>query len=158
MNCINLTDITPSIENEYFDFLSRVDNIYIASKINSKEQIEFIKTLDVDLAIDLKEKHETLFRDQKAFEETGIPYVNMPVSNVEKIDFEFLSEFQKLIANHDKKILVYCASGNRVGALLALYFAFICGHPKARAFEVGKKAGMHRENTQTLIWEKLNNY
>lgn len=151
MKCLNLTDIDLDLKQSVFDHLARVDHLFVGSKVISKEQIIFLKSLGIERAIDLKGSNETDFDDQSEFTKQGVEYIHFPITDLGNINFSQLEEFGKLINHHPAKTLVYCASGNRVGALLALNSCLICGHPKQRAFDFGVKIGMNRGNTQEFV-------
>lgn len=153
MKCFNITDIDLTLNQHEFEHLVRVDNVFIGSKIISDKQIELLKSLEVEMVIDLKGCDETEFDDKTGFDKYGINYTHFPVTDLSKINFTNLQEFAKLVNHTSGKILVYCASGNRVGALMALNACLICGHPKQRSFDFGVKIGMNRESTQNYIKE-----
>ncbi len=95
MRCVDLTDVEKRLPNSLFDYLSRVDHIYISSKIESVDQIDFLKSLGVTKVIDLKCRDEVDFNDEKEFLGVGIEYKNIPISGVcdftQKIYKSFLS-------------------------------------------------------------------
>lgn len=155
MKCLNLLDIEENLNQGEFSHLIRVDNIYVGSKVLSKDQVELVKRLGVESAVDLKARGETEFEDQKEFEALGINYVHLPVTDLEKVDFELVKKLGECIQDRSKKVLVYCASGNRVGALLALHSYFVCGHPVERSFEFGVKVGLSREGSQKTVKDRL---
>lgn len=155
MKCLNLTDIQFDLPKNQFDHFIRVDHLYIGSKIDSLEQIDFLKSIGIKNVIDLKSTEETSFNDEKEFKKAGIGYINFPITNIAELEFEILQKFGNLISQNEEKLLVYCMSGNRVGALLALNSCFICGHPKKRALEFGEKVGMRSLNTKASVSELL---
>ena len=155
MKCLNLTDIDFQLAKNQFDHLIRVDHLYLGSKIFSSDQIDFVKSLGVNRVIDLKSSEETPFLDKQEFENTGIEYFNLPIQDLETLSFDELQEFGKLINHKSGKVLVYCMSGNRVGALLALNACIVCGHPKKRSLEFGERIGMKNPNTKQIISELL---
>lgn len=78
-----------------------------------------------------------------AVEAKGMKYVAFPVSGAEQISFETAAELDALLEEADGPVLLHCASGNRVGALLALRES-LNGADDASALEYGKDAGMTR--------------
>lgn len=144
MHKLDLTDVQETVKGP-FSQLSRVGDCYIASKIESQEQVEFIKSLGVSLAIDLKEIGESEFADQEVFSQHGVEYAHFPVSDVSSLEFEDLCRFEKLLGSTSGPKLIYCMSGNRVAALLALKLVLVCGHPKQRALDLAKKVGLIKE-------------
>lgn len=156
MKCFNLTNIEENINDQLFNHLTKIDNVYTASKVDTKEQIQFLKDHGVKLAIDLKNQEETDFNEEAEFKAAGIEYYRFPITDISEIDFETLEKFKELFIKTDENKLVFCMSSNRVGALLALYLAQVCGHPKERALDIGIKAGMKREALQLMVKELLN--
>ncbi len=143
MISFDLTDYK-NLSNDKFDTLIRVDNLYFGSKVTSKEQVENIYSLGVKTVIDLKRSDETSFNDKEEFENFGIQYINFPISDLDKIKFADLETLRVILDNLKYPCLMYCMSSNRVGALMALYLCFICGHQKQRAISFGKKIGMKK--------------
>jgi protein tyrosine phosphatase (PTP) superfamily phosphohydrolase (DUF442 family) len=155
MKCLNLTDIQFDLSKNQFDHFIRVDHLYIGSKVDNLEQIEFLKSIGIKNVIDLKSIEETSFNDRDEFQKAGISYFNLPITNIAELEFEKLQRFGNLISQDGGKTLVYCMSGNRVGAVLALNACFVCGHPKKRALAFGEKVGMKNPNTKTSVSELL---
>lgn len=155
MNCFNLTDINLDEPNMGLDFFARFDNIYVSSKITTTDQIEELIELGISEVVDLKLAGESGFNDKESFEAAGIKYYSMPVQNLDDVDFEFLEKFKNIIKENQNKKLVYCMSANRVGAVLSLFFAKICGHPKDRALDIALKMGLRKENLINQVKEKL---
>lgn len=155
MKCLNLTDIQYNFTDNQFDHLVRADHIYIGSKIESNEQIDFLKTLKIESVIDLKKREETSFKDKEQFEEVGINYFNLPITNFNYLNFETLQTFGTIISQNENRMFIYCMSGNRAGALLALNTCLICGHPKDRALNFGEKVGMKQAGTKKIISDLL---
>jgi protein tyrosine phosphatase (PTP) superfamily phosphohydrolase (DUF442 family) len=151
---IDLTDLQEEISDKGFSHLSRVGPVFIGSKVESEEHAQQILELDIDLAIDLKNKGETPLDDQVAFEKIGITYHNIPISDLSQLTFEDIQHFSELIKSSQKNVLVYCMSGNRVSALLALYFSLALGHPKNRSLEIAEKLGL----TKAPLKEKVIQY
>ena len=144
MHRLDLTDVEEKVEGP-FAHLARVGDCYIASKVENQEQVEFIKSLGVSLAIDLKESGETDFDDSGAFEQLGVEYAHFPISDVSSLEFEGLCRFEKLLGSAEGPKLIYCMSGNRVSALLALKLVLVCGHPKQRALDLAMRVGLIKE-------------
>lgn len=156
MNNLDLTDIEENLDVDFINYMGRVDRIFVSSKIDRVEQIEELKKFQIEMVIDLKEKGETEFDDRKEFENSGIKYQNFPITSFSNLDFDSICQFSKMIESTEKNTLVYCISSNRVGAMMALYLAYKCGHPKKRAFEIGCKLGMTKDELKEKIWAIFN--
>ncbi len=151
MKSLNLQDKEFDLQSDSFDHFVRVDHVFIASKISSHDQIKELERYHITKAIDVKETHETEFSDEEAFKGSSIEYIHFPISKVENIKFEELLALNQLIENSSGKVLIYCMSGNRVSALLALISCFVKGHPKNRALSFSKEVGLiHPDLTKTV--------
>jgi protein tyrosine phosphatase (PTP) superfamily phosphohydrolase (DUF442 family) len=157
MKCLNLSDIELNLDQQEFDHLVRIDHVLVGSKLSNEKQVSFLKNLGVEMAIDLKAEGETSFNDKEAIEKNDIEYVHFPVNDLENLGFSCLQEFAKLVNYKNKKIFIYCMSGNRVGALMALNAALVCGHPKSRALELGERLGMNKSALQEKVQKILHN-
>ena len=78
-----------------------------------------------------------------AVEAKGMQYIAFPVSGADQISFETAAELDALLEEADGPVLVHCASGNLVGALLALRKS-LNGADDVSALAYGKDAGMTR--------------
>ena len=85
-------------------------------------------------------------------EELGLEYVAFPIEDHDEINFENAAKFDELLQNYDGPVLVHCASGNRVGAMLALR-ASLHGADDEESLAYGKQAGMTR--LEDVIKERL---
>jgi len=82
--------------------------------------------------------------EQAAVERSGMRYVHIPVAgaagltreNVERLDATLRA------AIDEGPVLLHCASGNRIGAMLALRAAWLRGTDPAEALRVGRAAGL----------------
>jgi uncharacterized protein (TIGR01244 family) len=103
--------------------------------------------------IDLRAPNEDRGLDEKAaVESLGMSYVNLPVDGPPGVSYANASALDKLLAEAPKPVLVHCASGNRVGALLALR-AKAHGADAAAALELGVAAGLG--SLQPIVEQKL---
>lgn len=155
MGSIDLTDIEV-VKNHNFCCLYRLDNLYIGSKLEDQSQVELMKNLGVTTAIDMKEAGETDFPDEESLKKAGIEYVHFPVGDISNIAFEDLEKLSKAIKTGPGKKLLYCMSGNRVAAVLALQQALVLGHPKKRAFELAQKIGLTKNDLKEKLLKALN--
>ena len=92
--------------------------------------------------INLRPQAELQGRDERAeVAAAGMRYVELPVSGPADITSENAAALSKLLAQADGPVLVHCASGNRVGGLLAVVMAQ-SGVPVSAALDFGRSAGM----------------
>ena len=151
MGNINLTDIEPVVQGSPFEHFARIDNLYVASKLSSEDQIKYLQEKGIKIAIDMKERGETDFPDEEALKKAGIRYHHFPVSDINDLDFDTLSELSRILNKDRGAKLLYCMSGNRVGAALALQQSLVCGHPKQRAFDAACKIGLTKEELKEKV-------
>jgi len=94
--------------------------------------------------IDLRSADEDRGIDEvAAVKAAGMQYVSLPVNGADGVTFENAAEFDRLLAEFEGPVLVHCASGNRVGALVALR-ASAAGASDDEALAAGKAAGLTR--------------
>lgn len=92
--------------------------------------------------INLRPQAELQGRDERAeVAAAGMRYVELPVSGPADITLENAQALSRLLAQADGPVLVHCASGNRVGGLLAVAMAQ-SGMPASAALDFGRSAGM----------------
>ena len=87
-------------------------------------------------------------------ESLGMEYVAFPLASREDISFANAAELDRLLMEFDGPVLVHCASGNRIGAILALRES-LDGASDEDALEYGKRAGLTR--LESLVRERLEN-
>ena len=153
---LDLTAIKKVESGHNFLSLFWCDNLLLASKISSIEDVEYLKSSGVTFAIDLKEKKETPFDDEKELSRFGIRYYNFPVTDIDQLGFDQLNDLKKRLENEKGNKLIYCMSGNRVGALLSLILNEILGHPKQRSYDFAMKVGVTKEPLREKLRNRFN--
>jgi len=99
--------------------------------------------------IDLRTPEEGVSEEQENAKKLGLEHHNIPVTGKGISDAQ-LESFIHVINNADNgKILVHCASGNRVGAMWARY-RLQQGASLDIAVKEGRKAGMRKSLEQTV--------
>lgn len=84
------------------------------------------------------------FEDERAsVEALGMDYVFFPISSTADINFESARKLNELLESTDGPALLHCASGNRVGAVLALRHSLTGASPE-ESIAYGKNAGLTR--------------
>lgn len=79
----------------------------------------------------------------------GMRYVSIPIGHGEGLDRANAEALGKILADRSARpVVIHCASGNRVGALLALEAAWVQGKPPEEAVELGKAAGLTHLESQ----------
>lgn len=76
--------------------------------------------------------------------ELGMNYVNIPVAGPADLSPANVALLAAALDGHgqERRTLLHCASGNRVGAMLALKAKQIDGKSPAEALEIGRAAGL----------------
>ena len=110
----------------------------------SAEAISQLRSSGITTVIDLRPDQETPDLDEKAVaEKAGLKYLVLPIAGAADLTRENVTRFDQLLkqtANED--VLIHCASGNRVGAMLALQARWIQGKSAEESLAVGKAAGL----------------
>lgn len=97
----------------------------------------------VTTVINLRSPEEMGERDEAAEVATaGMAYREVPVAGAADITEAKGRELWSLLQRESGAVLVHCASGNRVGALIAIGAAKAGGMAPEAALELGKAAGL----------------
>lgn len=92
--------------------------------------------------IDLRGRDEKRGLDEpRVVEELGMTYIPLPIEGADSISYDNAILLKSLIDAQQGPVLVHCASGNRVGALLALIES-LDGADDSAALEAGKNGGL----------------
>ena len=108
------------------------------------EQLQALPAQGIGVVIDLRGDGETPDLDEAAVVRAlGIDYHNVPVAGADGLTRANVEQLDALLAAAgDRPVLVHCASGNRVGALMALREAWLRGAPREDALAVGRQWGL----------------
>ncbi len=99
--------------------------------------------------IDLRQPTEDRGFDETATAASlGLHYVRIPVAGASGLTPAKVQALQAALAQANGPVLLHCASGNRVGALLALMKAQQ-GASTEQALQFGREAGMTSLEAQT---------
>lgn len=75
--------------------------------------------------------------------ELGIDYVHIPVTGAGSLNAEAVASLDAVLADQRRRpVLIHCASGNRVGALIAIHACRTRGLGAAEALACGEAAGL----------------
>lgn len=109
----------------------------------SLADLAVLKERGITTVINLRGLNEKLGFDEAAeLEKLGMDYVQIPMSSAADLTKENALKLDDALKNSKGKTVVHCASGNRVGALLALREFQIKGKSAEEAMAFGKTAGM----------------
>ena len=139
-----LDDQVPEVMNAVTPELG----IVAAGRLNS-DDIARLQKAGIRHVIDLTPEAETPdFNEAKAVRSVGIGYSNLPIAGPADLTRENALAFDDVLRKSDRPVLVHCASGNRVGALVALRAAWIDGKSAEEAVSIGKAWGLKSPEPQ----------
>lgn len=109
-------------------------------------QLQALAEAGVGTAISLRPAGETGAGWEEAFAGGGsLDFHRVPVAGAPDLSRETVEELDRLLAQAgDGPTVLYCASSNRVGALLALRAHWLQGVPADEALALGREAGLTR--------------
>jgi uncharacterized protein (TIGR01244 family) len=111
----------------------------------SESDLKLLADNGVKTIINLRTKGEFDGFDEAAkVKQLGMDYQVMHISGKTGITKENAKKLDTLLNQADGGTLLHCASGNRVGALLALRAFYFQGKSADEALALGKAAGMTR--------------
>ena len=115
-----------------------------ASGQPSAEALTQLPAAGINTVIDLRPDQETPDLDEKSVaEKAGLKYRALPIAGAADLTHENVLRFDQLLKETaTDNVLIHCASGNRVGAMLALQARWVQGKSAEEALAIGKTAGM----------------
>ncbi|TKS53576.1 hypothetical protein E4582_01475 [Luteimonas yindakuii] len=123
-------------------FATPVDGIHSGGRI-SAEDLPALRAAGIRHVINLAPAAETPgFDEAGAVRAAGMRYDSLPIAGAGDLDREAVAAFDRLLQAADGPTLVHCASGNRVGALVALRAAWLLGANEEAAVEEGRRWGL----------------
>lgn len=120
------------------------DTIYVGGQPQTNAQTwEQLKQLGVTTVINLRSYAEMQGNPEPSqVTIADMSYVAIPINGASDITEENARRLRQAIDQADGNVLVHCASGNRVGALLAIDAAQRLHLTTQQAIAYGKKAGL----------------
>lgn len=110
----------------------------------SQVQVEKLGEVGITHVITLRPESETDWQEDAMLEAQGIVFHRLPVAGVADLNTQKAAELDRLLGTlRDQNVLVHCASGNRVGGLVALQ-ALAQGESEEAAIAKGKAWGLTR--------------
>lgn len=108
------------------------------------EQLQALPSNGIAVVIDLRADAETPDLDEAAMVRgLGLDYRNLPIGGAAGLTRDNVQALDRLIADAgDRPLLLHCASGNRVGAMMALRERWLRGATPEQALAVGRDWGM----------------
>jgi uncharacterized protein (TIGR01244 family) len=106
------------------------------------EDLDRLQAQGVTTVISLRTETETVGYDEAAeADKRGMRFIALPINGKTDITFAKAEELNQILEQTDGKILLHCASGNRVGALVAL-IADKQGNTPEQSLVLGKQSGL----------------
>ena len=126
----------------------------------SAQDLESLASQGVEVVINLRAKGEfDEFNEAELAKKLGLTYYRLEISDSSDISRANAQKLDQLMSQSDGETLVHCASGNRVGSLLALREYFVKGQSAEASMSFGKASGMTRltDKTRQVIESKPKN-
>lgn len=108
------------------------------------EQLAIARKLGYRTVINLRTAGEPGSVGRQAIESLGFRYVTIPISGADGVTEENARLLAEALAAAEHPVIVYCTSGNRVGAIFAMKAYHVDGDSAETALSVGKAAGLTR--------------
>ncbi len=119
---------------------------YFSGGQATEEQFTALAELGVKHVINLRPASETpRFDEASLVTGKGMVYYSLPVDSAADLNLSNVKALDQLLKKTGgEKVFLHCASGNRVGALIALRSALIYGKNSDEAIVEGKSWGLTR--------------
>ncbi len=117
------------------------------------EQLKTLADLGYATIINLRGTDEQGSTDPKSVEALGMTYVSIPISGAVDINEENAHQLAQAMEASEGSVVLHCASGNRVGALLAMKAYHVDGISAEEALALGRAAGVTR--LEPVVRQKL---
>src|SRR5690606_4563001 len=110
----------------------------------SADTVARLASAGISVVIDLRPDAETPGLDKRSIvESAGLAYKTLPIASPADFTRENVASFDRMLKESaDKGVLMHCASGNRVGAMMALRARWIEGKSAEEAMAIGRAAGL----------------
>ena len=145
---------TSAIEQANIKNLQMPEKDIFVSGQPTKEQIQILAKAGIKHIINLRVPSEINWDEEAFVKSLGMQYHSIPVAGLAGITTENAQRLHQLLDSlQTEPILVHCASGNRIGALITVYEAEIQGNNIDAAVSEGKRWGLTK--AEAALREKL---
>lgn len=120
----------------------------------SPEQLTKAKELGYRTIVSLRTMKEGAAAERVVVQELGMVYENVPIEGT-NVSFEAAEEMMVAVPRRLRPALIHCSSGNRVGALWALYSFKHGGDSVEEALAAGEAAGMKHPRMRKVVERRL---
>ena len=145
--CLCLTQLTIAADGallaELPDLRQPRDNRFVSGAIDAAD-VGRIRAAGVKHLINLRTAEESQgFDEARIATGLGLDYLAIPIVGAQSLTKENAQKLNQLLEQAgDELTLIHCASGNRVGALIAVREAWIKGRSTEAAIAEGKRWGL----------------
>jgi len=107
----------------------------------------------VGVVINLRGPDELDWDEDNAVTKLGMTYYSVPIArHASSFDADTLAQISALVGKHrDTKILVYCASGNRVSGWFAVHLARDHGMSLEESIDLSKNVGLTKGSMKSRV-------
>ncbi len=116
----------------------------------TKEQLKDMSDSGIRHVINLRPDSEMDWDERQYVESLGMTYAVLPIASPADLTTDNAAALDKLLSQAgDEMVLVHCASGNRVGAVIAIREGKLKNVGLEQAIETGKQWGLTKMEPQT---------
>ena len=110
----------------------------------SREAIEALRKSGCEVIVNLRPPAECGdFDEAECARQLGLAYHNIPIAGPGDFGPDAVEALDRILKEAgDRPVVIHCASGNRVGALLALHACLKRGMSPQEAIAYGEKSGL----------------
>lgn len=120
-----------------------------AGHFDSAEQIQAVAEQGIEVVISLLPSAEAKVDEARLVTNAGMLFMHIPIANSSELTISKVQAVADALESaQGKKVLIHCASGNRVGAVMALKSAWVDNMPHSESFAVGKSYGLSSLSSQ----------
>lgn len=122
------------------------------------EALRALREAGCGVLVNLRPREEFDDAEQAALaRELGLEYVRIPIAGPQDLNAEAVELLERVLCKcgESHAVLVHCASGNRVGALLALHANHRRGMDPEQALAYGERSGLQAPPLRAAVREKL---
>jgi len=114
-----------------------------AGHFDSAEQVQAVADLGIEVVISLLPSSEAKIDASQIVTKAGMIFIQVPIAGANDLTKEKVQAVTDALAlTQGKNTLIHCASGNRVGAVMALKSAWVDSMPVEDALKVGQAYGL----------------
>lgn len=116
----------------------------------TKEQLQAMAESGIKHVINLRPDSEMDWDERQYVESLGMTYAVLPIASAADLTVDNAAALDELLTQTSgEPVLVHCASGNRVGAVIAIREGKLKNQSLEQAIETGKEWGLTKMEPQT---------